>query len=151
MKKLLNLEWSWPNIDNPWKNKTFVTSTETFRIMIKLSKTFLETQSFFIIWNHKQTIFILGQTGSGKRSWLTSKGIAEILFRIQNLYQITYDCYTLCNLFQFNPLIPTDWHQEKPFAYSVFAESNYLFTQHIYLAAYLAVMLQAPWHIPDGK
>ena len=57
----------------------------------------------------------------------------------------------MCHLFQFNPLIPTDWHQEEPLGYSVFVEPNYLFTQHIFLAAYLAIMLQASRHIAEGK
>ena len=56
----------------------------------------------------------------------------------------------MCHLFQFNPLISNDWHQEELLGYSVFPEPNYVFTQHIYLAAYLAVMLQASWHLPDG-
>ena len=90
MKKLLNLEWSSLNIDNTWKNKACIISTQTFRIAIHPSKTFLETQSLFIIWNQKQMIFILVKTGSEKRSWLTSKGLAKLLPKIQNLYQITY-------------------------------------------------------------
>ena len=94
MKKLLNLEWSFSNIDNTWENKPCMISTETFRIMINLSKTFLQTQSFFIVWNHKQMIFLLGKTESRKRSCLTSKGLPKPLPRIQNLYQITY---ILCN------------------------------------------------------
>ena len=55
-----------------------------------LSKTFLQTQSFFIIYNHKQMIFILGKTGSGKTSWSTSKALSELSPRTQKLYQITY-------------------------------------------------------------
>ena len=46
--------------------------------------------------------------------------------------------------------MPTDWHQEKPFGYNVVAQPNYLLTQHIYFAAYLAIMLQASWHIADA-
>ena len=56
----------------------------------------------------------------------------------------------MCHLFQFNPLISNDWHQEELLGYSVLPEPNYVFTQHIYLEAYLAVMLQASWHLPDG-
>ena len=97
MKKTLNLEWSFSNNDNTWTNKTCIISTQTFRIVINLSKTFLQTQSFFIVYNHKQMIFILGKTGSGKTSWLTSKGLSELLPRIQNLYQITY---LFCNTVQ---------------------------------------------------
>ena len=58
---------------------------------------------------------------------------------------------TLSDLFQFHLFIQTDWHQEEPLGYSVFPETNYLLTQHIYLAAYLAIMLQASWHIAEGK
>ena len=58
---------------------------------------------------------------------------------------------TLCHLFQFKPLIPNDWHREEPLGYSVFTEPKYLFTQHIYLVAYLAIMLEASWRIADGK
>ena len=94
MKKLLNLEWRFSNIDNTWKNKTCIILTETFIIVINLSKTFLQTQSFFIVWNQKQMTFILGKRGSGKRSCLKSKGLTKLLPRIQNLYQITY---ILCN------------------------------------------------------
>ena len=90
MKKTLNLEWNFWNNDNTWTNKTCKISTQTFRIVIDLSKTFLQTQSFFIIYNHKQMIFILGKTGSGKTSWSTSKALSELSPRIQNLYQITY-------------------------------------------------------------
>ena len=97
MKKTLNLVWSFSNNDNTWTNKTCIISTQTFRIVINLSKTFLQTQSFFIVYNHKQMIFILGKTGSGKTSWLTSKGLSELLPRIQNLYQITY---LFCNTVQ---------------------------------------------------
>ena len=97
MKKTLNLEWSFSNNDNTWTNKTCIISTQTFRIAIDLSKTFLQTQSFFIIYNHKQMIFILGKTGSGKTSWSTSKALSELSPRIQNLYQITY---LFCNTVQ---------------------------------------------------
>ena len=108
MKKTLNLEWSFSNNDNTWTNKTCIISTQTFRIVIDLSKTFLQTQSFFIIYNHKQMIFILGKTGSGKTSWLTSKTLSELLLRIQNLYHIAY---LFCNTVQSisNQLLHTSW------------------------------------------
>ena len=73
MKKLLNLGWSFSNIDNTWKNKTCIISTETSRIVINLSKTFLQTQSFFIVWNQKQMIFVLEKTGSRDRKLLNFK------------------------------------------------------------------------------
>ena len=58
---------------------------------------------------------------------------------------------TLCHLFPFKPFIPTDWHQQEPLDCSEFAEPNYLFIQHIYIAAYLAIMLQASYHIAEGN
>ena len=73
MKKLLNFQWSFLNIDIRSKNKTPIIFTETFRIMINLSKTFLQTQSFFIVWNEKQMIFVLEGTGSKERKLLNCK------------------------------------------------------------------------------
>ena len=111
MKKLLNLEWSFSNTDNTWKNKTCIILTETFIIVINLSKTFLQTQSFFIVWNQKQMTFILGKRGSGKRSCLKSKGLAKLLPRIQNLYQITY---IFCNTVQSISIQPLDTNWLAP-------------------------------------
>ena len=96
MKKLLNLEWSFSNIDNSWKTKTCIISTESFRMMIKLTKTFLQTQSFFIVWKQKKgfSTRIFYEQNRWKGSCLTSKGLAKLLPRIQKLYQIPY---ILCN------------------------------------------------------
>ena len=60
------------------------------------------------------------------------------------------DAVILHHLFSLNPLIPTYCHQGEPLGPSVFAVPNYIFTQHVYLAAYLAIMLQTSWHLPDG-
>ena len=55
MKKLPNLESSFLINDTSWKNKTLTLSTKkTFKMMINLSKVFLQTQLFFIVWNQKQ-------------------------------------------------------------------------------------------------
>ena len=96
MKKLLNLEWSFSNIDNSWKTKTFIISTEPFRMVIKLTKTFLQTQSFFIVWKQKKgfSTRIFYEQNRWKGSCLTSKGLAKLLPRIQKLYQIPS---ILCN------------------------------------------------------
>ena len=52
-----------------------------------------------IFTRHKQLIFILRKTGSGKRSFLKSKGLAKLLARIQRLYQITYIfCNTVASI-----------------------------------------------------
>ena len=57
----------------------------------------------------------------------------------------------LHHLFSLNPLIPTYCHQEEPLGPSVFPEPKILFTQHIYIPAHLAIMLQASWHIAEGN
>ena len=56
VKKLSNLESSFLNSDTSWKNKTPTISTKTLRMKIYLSRTFLQTQSFFVVWNQKQMI-----------------------------------------------------------------------------------------------
>ena len=111
MKKLLHEEWSFSNIDNTWKIKTGIISTQTFRTVINLSKTCLQIQSFFIVWNQKQMIFILGKTGSGKRSLLTWKGLVELLPRMQNLYQTTY---LFCNIVKSISIQPFDTNWLAP-------------------------------------
>ena len=58
---------------------------------------------------------------------------------------------TLCHLFPFNPFIPTDWHQQEPLGCSEFSEPIYLFKQYVYIVAYLRILLQASWHIPEGN
>ena len=60
----------------------------------KLFKTYLQTQSFFTVWNQKQIIFILGGTRSREKKLLSPKGLAKPLPMIKKLYQITY---ILCN------------------------------------------------------
>ena len=54
MKKIPKIESSFLINDTSWKNKTLILSTKTFKMMISLSKVFLQTQSFFIVWNQKQ-------------------------------------------------------------------------------------------------
>ena len=93
------------------KNKTGIISTETFRIVINFSKTFLQIQSFLIVWNQKQMIFILAKTGSRKRDCLTLNGLAKLLPRIQNLYQITY---IFCNTVQSISIQPFDTNWLAP-------------------------------------
>ena len=73
MKRLLNLASSFSNIHTNWKKKTPIILTETFTMVMNLSKTFLQTQSFFIVWNQKQMIFVLGGTGLTKRKLLNFK------------------------------------------------------------------------------
>ena len=55
------------------KSKAAIISTGTFRMMINLSTTFLETHSFFIVSNQKQMMFVLRGTGSRKKNLLNFK------------------------------------------------------------------------------
>ena len=111
VKKLSNLESNFLIIDTSWKNKTPIISTKTFRMVIYLSKTFLETQSFFIVWNEKQIIFAFLGTGSQKGSCLTAKGLAKLLPRIQKLYQIKY---IFCNTVSSVSIPPFDTNWLAP-------------------------------------
>ena len=105
------MEWSFANTDYTWKNKTGRISTEIFRIVTSFSKIFLQIQSFFIVWNQKQMIFILAKTGSRKIDSLISNGLAKLLPRIQNLYQITY---IFCNTVACVSILPFDTNWLAP-------------------------------------
>ena len=78
VKKLSTLESSFSNIDTSWKKKPLLISTEKFRMVINLAKNFLQTQSFFTVWNQKQIIFILRRTRSRKRKLLKFKKSSKI-------------------------------------------------------------------------
>ena len=56
---------------------------------------------------------------------------------------------TLCDLSLVNPVIPTYWHQQEPFRCSEFREPNSVFKRYVYIVAFLGIMLQASWHIPE--
>ena len=58
VKKLSKLESSFLNIDTSSKHKTPIILTETITMAINLPKTFLQTQSFFIVWNQRQMIIV---------------------------------------------------------------------------------------------
>ena len=134
MKKLFNFQWSFLTIDIRLKNKTPIIFTERLGIVIYLWKTFLQTESFFIVWNEKQIIFVLGGTGSMERKLLHfKKAQAKILLRMQKLYQTTYIfCNTLWSVlihpFDTNLLPP----RETLGLHCIFRAQ--LFTWHIYLA-----------------
>ena len=86
--------------DSSWKNKTPVIWTTTFRMVIILWKTLVQTQSFFSVWNKKKWFPPFEEQHQGKGSCLTSKGLAKLLTRIQKLYQITYIfCNRLSSIF----------------------------------------------------
>ena len=52
--------------------------------------------------------------------------------------------------FFIRPFVPTDCHQQKPLGCSKLADPNYLLKRDVYIVAYLEIMLQASWHIPEG-
>ena len=58
---------------------------------------------------------------------------------------------THCDPFSLIPTIPTYWSKEGHLGYSVIAESNYLFKQHVYIVPYLEIMLQASQHIAEDN
>ena len=99
VEKLSNLESSFSIIDTSWKNKTSIISTNTFRMVIYLSKTFLQTQSFFIVWNEKQMIFVLGRSWSREKKLLifesssktcmeNTKAISNYIFSVTHLWSL---------------------------------------------------------------
>ena len=112
--------------DCSWKEKRTLISTETIRIVINLSKTFRQTKSFFVVWNEKQMTFVWGGTGSreGKKVAQLQKVKQNFCPWYKSSSKLHISPVTLCDLFSFNLLIPTYWHQPEPLSRSVFAESN---------------------------
>ena len=78
VEKSSTLESSFSNINTSWKKRSHIISTEIFRMVINLSKTFIQSQSFFTFWNQKQIIFILGGTGFRDRKLLKLKRSSKI-------------------------------------------------------------------------
>ena len=148
MKKRLNLEWSLKNIKNTVKNKTCIILTETFKIVIHLPKTFIETQSFFIIWNQKHMIFVL------RRSWSSEKKL--LIFKMssktftQNIKAISnyISSATPCDISSAIPLIPIYSHQEEPLGCKEFPEPNDWLKRYVSIVAYFGIMSEVSWHIP---
>ena len=78
VEKRSTLESSFSNINTSWKKRSHIISTEIFRMVINLSKTFIQSQSFFTFWNQKQIIFILRGTGFRERKLLKLKRSSKI-------------------------------------------------------------------------
>ena len=78
VEKSSTLESSFSNINTSWKKRSHIIPTEIFRMVINLSKTFIQSQSFFTFWNQKQIIFILGGTGFRERKLLKLKRSSKI-------------------------------------------------------------------------
>ena len=112
VKKLLNLEWSFSIIDSSWKNKTPIISSEILWMVINLSKNVLQNQLFFIVWNQKQMLFILGKIGSRETKLLNFKRSTKTFSQDIKAIWITYIfCNTLSSVsiqpFYTNWLAPT--------------------------------------------
>ena len=62
-------------------------------MVIYLSRNLLKTQSFFIVSNQKEMIFVLGKTGSRERKLLNFKKSSKTL--TQDANAISYYTYLL--------------------------------------------------------
>ena len=154
MKKLLNLQSSFLSIDTSWKDRTPIISTETVRMVTNLSKTFLQIQSIFIISNQKQMIFVLRRPWSRAKKLLIFKSSSKTFTKntkaISNYIYLLQPSVISLSLF-IHPFIPTDWHQQDTLGCCQFEEPHYLLKWYVYIVAYLGIMLQASWHIPEGN
>ena len=96
MKKLLNWQSSFSSTDISWKEKTPIISMEKVKMVANLSKTFLQTQSFFIVSNQKQMIFVLGRPWSREKKLLIFKSSSKTF--TQNTKARTNYIYVLYSL-----------------------------------------------------
>ena len=75
-------------------------STKTLTIKICLSEKFLQTQSFFIVWNQKQMIFVFEKTRSRDRKLLNFKRSGKTFTQDSKAISIPYIlCNSLWSLF----------------------------------------------------
>ena len=149
VNKLSNLKWSFLIIDSSWINKTPIISTDTFRMVINLSKDFLQNQLFFIAWNQKQMLFVLGKIGSREAKVLNFKKSTKTFSQDRKAIPNYKSSVTLCNLFLSIPSIPTYWHQAKPLGCKEFPEPSYLLKWYVYIVAYFGIRSEIYWHIPE--
>ena len=96
MKKLLNWQSSFSSTDISWKEKTPIISMEKVKMVANLSKTFLQTQSFLIVSNQKQMIFVLGRPWSREKKLLIFKSSSKTF--TQNTKARTNYIYVLYSL-----------------------------------------------------
>ena len=105
------MEWSFANTDYTWKNKTGRISTETFGIVINFSKTFLQIQSFFIVWNQKKNYFHLSKNRIAEKRLLNLKWSSKIFTQdtkaISNLIYLLQHCIIYLNSTLWYQLIGT--------------------------------------------
>ena len=150
MKKLLNLQSSFPSIDTSWKDKKWGNIDWNSQNCDKSLKNFSSNSINFYCFKSKRNHFCLKKTMiQGKE--VAYIQIAKLSPTAQKLYQIPYIFCPLCDLFSFIPLIATYWHQEEPLGCSEFAEPNYSFKQYIYIVAYFGIMLEVYWHVAEGN
>ena len=91
MKKLLNLQSGFPNIDTSWKDKTPIILPEIVRMVTNVSKNFLQIKWFFTVSNQKQMIY--------------RKEVAYIHPEHKTYIKLQISSVTVCDLFSFIPLI----------------------------------------------
>ena len=101
VKKLSNLESSFLITDTGWKNKSLVISTQTSRMVTNLS--LFQIKNKCLSSQEKQDPW--------KGSCSTSKGLAKLLPRVINLYQITY---IFCNTVSSISIQPFDTNSFAP-------------------------------------
>ena len=128
MKKLLNLQSSFSNIDTSWTDKTPIISTETDRMVTNLSKNFLQIQLLFIVSNQKQMIFVFRRPWSLEKKLLifksssnnltqNKKAISNYIYLLQ-LSVISFHSYLWYQLIgtNRNPCVAVNF--QKPIIYS---------------------------------
>ena len=149
MKKLLDFQWSFLTIDIRLKNKTPIVFTERLRTVINLWKTFLQTESFFIVWNEKHNFCfrrkrINGkevaslQKSSSKNSTEDTKAISNYIYLLQH----SVICFDSSIWYQFIATKRNPW-------VALHFQSTIIHMTHLHchISTYLAIMLQASWDI----
>ena len=152
MKKLFNFQSSFLSINSAWQEKNSYNIDWNSHSGDKSLKNFSSNSINFHRFKSKANDFC------HKKTMIKGKEVAYIEKFQQNFHpehksyiKLHISSVTLCDLFSFIPFIPTYWRQHKPLSCSEFAEPNYLFKRYVYIVAYIGIMLQASWHIPEGN
>ena len=119
MKKLPNLESNLLINDTSWKNKTLILRTKTFKIMISLSKVFLQTQSFFFfVWNQKQI--------NGKEVTKLQKVEQKCYQQYKSYIKLHIAAVILHDLFSLNPFDTNLLSPRKTLGSQCICRANYI-------------------------
>ena len=95
VKKLSNLDSSFLITDTSWKKNLLKYQPKCLEWWETFQKLFFKLNHFSLFQIKSKCSSSQEKQDRGKGSGLTSKGLAKLLPRIQNLYQITY---ILCNI-----------------------------------------------------